>query len=112
VPDFVAFAIGFGWMLLSGRLHRHETRRFALTLDETRPISVVAPEEFSDEATFVARNHAWHGFWAGCGFSRGWRGARVLPQRGPARVSAGPAQGGFSPRMWFLACGGCARKAP
>ncbi len=49
---FVAFAIGFGWMLLSGRLHRHETRRFALTLDETRPISVVAPvapEEFSDE---------------------------------------------------------------
>ncbi|APZ33245.1 MFS transporter [Microbacterium aurum] len=49
---FVAFAIGFGWMLLSGRLHRHETRRFALTLDETRPVSVVAPvapEEFSDE---------------------------------------------------------------
>jgi MFS family permease len=35
---FVAFAIGFGWLLVSGRLHRHETRRFALTLDETRPI--------------------------------------------------------------------------
>lgn len=49
---FVAFAIGFGWLLVSGRLHRHETRRFALTLDETRPIGIigaVAPEEFSDE---------------------------------------------------------------
>ena len=45
----VAFAVGFGWLLISGRLHRHESRRFALTLDETRPISVVAPEEFSDE---------------------------------------------------------------
>jgi len=49
---FVAFAIGMTWMLASGRIHRHETRRFALTLDETRPVSViaqVAPEEFSDE---------------------------------------------------------------
>lgn len=49
---FVAFLIGFGWLLVSGRLHRHETRRFALSLDETRPISVVAsvaPEEFSDQ---------------------------------------------------------------
>ncbi len=46
---FVAFAVGFGWLLISGRLHRHESRRFALTLDETRPISVVNPEEFSDE---------------------------------------------------------------
>jgi MFS family permease len=49
VAAFVAFAIGFGWLLLSGRLHRHESRRFALSLDETRPIGVVAPEEFSDE---------------------------------------------------------------
>jgi MFS family permease len=48
VAAFVAFAIGFGWLLLSGRLHRHESRRFALSLDETRPIGVVAPEEFSD----------------------------------------------------------------
>ena len=39
-----------GWLARgSGRLHRHETRRFAMTIDETRPISVVAPEEFSDE---------------------------------------------------------------
>jgi hypothetical protein len=33
-------------------VHRHESRRFALTLDETRPIEVVpepVPEEFSDE---------------------------------------------------------------
>lgn len=45
----VAFAIGFGWLLISGRLHRHESRRFALQLDETRPLPVVAPAEFSDE---------------------------------------------------------------
>lgn len=45
----VAFAIGFGWLLISGRLHRNESRRFALTIEETRPIAVVAPEEFSDE---------------------------------------------------------------
>ncbi|WP_298943894.1 MFS transporter [uncultured Microbacterium sp.] len=49
VAAAVAFAIGFGWLLISGRLHRHESRRFALSLDETRPIDVVAPEEFSDE---------------------------------------------------------------
>lgn len=46
---FGAFAIGFGWLLISGRLHRHETRRFALSIDETLPIPVIAPEEFSDE---------------------------------------------------------------
>lgn len=47
----VSFAIGAVWVLTSGRLHRSPTRRFRLTLDETRPISVVAPEpeEFSDE---------------------------------------------------------------
>ncbi|MFI8632588.1 MFS transporter [Microbacterium sp. NPDC077663] len=45
----VAFCVGGGWLLFSGRLHRHETRRFAMTIDETRPISVIAPEEFSDE---------------------------------------------------------------
>ncbi|MFT4281479.1 MAG: MFS transporter [Microbacterium sp.] len=45
----VAFAVGFGWLLVSGRLHRNESRRFALTIEETRPIAVVAPEEFSDE---------------------------------------------------------------
>jgi MFS family permease len=49
VAALVAFGVGFGWLLISGRLHRHESRRFALTLEETRPITVVAPEEFSDE---------------------------------------------------------------
>jgi MFS family permease len=48
---FVAFGIGLTWILASGRLHRHETQRFRLTLDETMPMRVVspAPEEFSDE---------------------------------------------------------------
>lgn len=47
----VAFGIGATWLLVSGRLHRHEERRFRLTIDETRPLSVVqpVPEEFSDE---------------------------------------------------------------
>ena len=52
VAAFAACAIGFTWLVASGRLHRHESRRFTLALDETRPISVVAqvaPEEFSDE---------------------------------------------------------------
>jgi len=49
----VAFAVGFGWLLLSGRLHRHETRRFGLSLDETRPLSVIEPEQFSDEVAGV-----------------------------------------------------------
>lgn len=46
---FLACAIGFVWLVASGRLHRSESRRFALSLDETRPLTVVAPEEFSDE---------------------------------------------------------------
>jgi MFS family permease len=45
----VAFGVGLTWLVVSGRLHRHEKRRFALTIDETRPISVITPEEFSDE---------------------------------------------------------------
>lgn len=45
----IAFVIGMTWMLHSGRVHRAEDRRFALTIDETRPLEVVAPEEFSDE---------------------------------------------------------------
>jgi MFS family permease len=48
----IACVIGAVWLVTSGRLHRSEERRFALTIDETRPISVVAamaPEEFSDE---------------------------------------------------------------
>lgn len=48
---FVAFAVGATWLLASGRLHRQERRRFRLTIDETRPLSVMAaaPEEFSDQ---------------------------------------------------------------
>jgi MFS family permease len=49
----VACAIGAIWVFTSGRLHRDENRRFLLTLDETRPLSVideVDPVEFSDEA--------------------------------------------------------------
>lgn len=51
VAALVAFGIGATWLLSSGRLHRHEAKRFRLTIDETRPVSVVAPapEEFSDE---------------------------------------------------------------
>lgn len=47
----VAFAIGATWLIVSGRLHRSDERRFLLTIDETRPLSVVqaSPEEFSDE---------------------------------------------------------------
>jgi MFS family permease len=47
----VAFGIGATWLLASGRLRRHETRRFRLTIDETLPIRVVTPTpaEFSDE---------------------------------------------------------------
>lgn len=51
VAALLACAIGVAWTLASGRVHRHESRRFVLTLDETRPISVVTlvPEDFSDE---------------------------------------------------------------
>ncbi len=47
----IACAIGITWTLASGRVHRHETKRFRLTIDETRPIATVAPEpeDFSDE---------------------------------------------------------------
>ena len=45
----LACAIGLTWVAASGRLHRHGSRRFRLTLDETRPIDVVVPEEFSEQ---------------------------------------------------------------
>lgn len=47
----IAFAIGATWLIVSGRLHRSEEKRFLLTIDETRPLSVVQvePEQFSDE---------------------------------------------------------------
>ncbi|WP_374679397.1 MULTISPECIES: MFS transporter [Microbacterium] len=49
VAAFVAFAIGATWMLVSGRVRRSETRRFGVTLGETRPVAIVPPEAFSDE---------------------------------------------------------------
>jgi MFS family permease len=51
VAALVAFGIGATWLVSSGRLRRHDEKRFRLTIDETRPMSVVgpAPEEFSDE---------------------------------------------------------------
>ncbi len=51
VVAVIACAIGVSWTLASGRVHRHETKRFLLTVDETRPIQTIAPEpeDFSDE---------------------------------------------------------------
>ncbi len=51
IAGLVAMAVGVTWMLASGRLHRQKNTRFRLTLDETRPISVMRadPVEFSDE---------------------------------------------------------------
>lgn len=49
----IACAIGVTWVLTTGRLHRDENRRFLMTLDETRPLTIVDevdPVEFSDEA--------------------------------------------------------------
>ncbi|GAA2884592.1 MFS transporter [Microbacterium esteraromaticum] len=54
VAGIVAFGIGIGWMLWSGRLHRSSDRRFQLTLDETRPLSVIRamdPGSFDDRPT-------------------------------------------------------------
>lgn len=64
---FVAFSIGATWLIISGRLHRHAERRFRLTIDETRPLEIVPPEEFSDEVA-------------------GTTPVRVTPGRGPGSV--------------------------
>jgi len=53
VAGLLACAIGLAWVVASGRLHRAENRRFLMTLDETRPLSIVDEVdavEFSDEA--------------------------------------------------------------
>jgi MFS family permease len=51
VAALIACLIGVVWTLASGRVHRHESKRFLLTLDETRPITMPepVPAEFSDE---------------------------------------------------------------
>lgn len=36
-----SFMIGVTWLIVSGRLHRHRTRRFGIQMDQTRPIAVV-----------------------------------------------------------------------
>jgi len=54
LAGLIACGIGVGWMLWSGRLHRQKNRRFRLTLDETRPLSVINamdPVLFDDHAT-------------------------------------------------------------
>ncbi|WP_221583864.1 MFS transporter [Microbacterium sp. G2-8] len=43
IAGLLAAAIGAAWLLFSGRLHRADARRFALTIDETRPVTVVTP---------------------------------------------------------------------
>jgi MFS family permease len=46
----VAFGIGGTWLLVSGRVHRDEARRFRLKIDETLPLRVLVPvpEDFSE----------------------------------------------------------------
>lgn len=54
IAGIISFCIGVGWMLWSGRLHRREDHRFRLTLDETRPLSVIRamnPVSFDDRTT-------------------------------------------------------------
>ncbi len=54
IAGLLACGIGVGWMLWSGRLHRQEDARFLLTLDETRPLSVIRamePETFDERTT-------------------------------------------------------------
>lgn len=46
----VACTIGTIWVVTSGRLRRSEDRRFLLTLDETRPLSVVDEPELAEPA--------------------------------------------------------------
>lgn len=46
----LAALIGLIWLMVSGRLHRSSSRRFALTIDETRPVGVIEsadPEIFN-----------------------------------------------------------------
>ncbi len=49
VAGLAACAVGVTWLLVSGRVRRDTARRFRLTIDETTPVAVITPEEFSDE---------------------------------------------------------------
>ncbi|UNK72494.1 MFS transporter [Microbacterium sp. H1-D42] len=53
IAGLVSFGIGVGWMLWSGRLRRRDGALFLMTIDETRPLSVVQamePTTFDDRA--------------------------------------------------------------
>lgn len=41
LASLVAAAIAIVWLVWSGRLHRHTSRKMRLSLDETRPLSVI-----------------------------------------------------------------------
>ena len=45
----VVFIIGMLWLTAGGRVNRVEGSRFKLAVTDTRPIMIIAPEEFSDE---------------------------------------------------------------
>jgi len=51
VAGLLACAVGVTWMLASGRVRRHPSRRFRLTVEETTTVRTVrpGPAEFSDE---------------------------------------------------------------
>lgn len=49
VAGLIGCAIGVTWLLASGRVRRDPEARLRFEIDETRPVRVVAPEEFSDE---------------------------------------------------------------
>lgn len=58
IAGLLACAIGVGWMLRSGRLHRREDARFRLTLDETRPMSVIEAMDALEPTAFDDRTAA------------------------------------------------------
>lgn len=45
VAALVACGIGIAWMSASGRFHRRRDRMFALTIDETRPLTVTGSDD-------------------------------------------------------------------
>ena len=45
----LVFLIAMAWLTFSGRVRRAEGRRFRLTLDDTQPIEIIPPPNFSDE---------------------------------------------------------------
>lgn len=61
VAGLAAAAIGAGWLLASGRLHRADTGGFRLALEETRPIDIVTqavPQQPSTNDTIAQTTSA------------------------------------------------------